>query len=98
MGKLHQVRCDGGGILPQGAHGTNPWHVRPPDKEGQQGKDRDDNLCDVLTQAYVDSEVSSEGVSRGISYCGTTLGALHVPPISVQGGSGSRGGGAAAPL
>ena len=42
--------------------------------------------------------MSGAGVSGGSSYCGTTMRELHVTPLLVQGGGGSREGRAVALL
>ena len=57
MGELHIVRCDGGRIRPQGAHGAITWHMRPLDKGGQQVRGREDHLCGVLPQGVPDGKV-----------------------------------------
>ena len=90
------MRYDGGIIVPQGAHGANLWHMCPSDEEVQQGRVREYHLCGVFTQGVAEGEVSGARVFGGSSSCGMTPRALHVPPLSVQGGGGSRGGGTSA--
>ena len=55
------MQCDGGIIVPQGAHGANTWHLRPPKKGYQRDRGRADHLCGVLPQVFADGEVSSPG-------------------------------------
>ena len=97
-GELHQVRCDGGRIISQGAHGANLWHLRPPDEGDRQGRGRYNHICGVLPQGVVGGEVSGTSVSDGSPWFGTAPRALHVPPLLVKGGGVTIGCRTAAPL
>ena len=58
---------DGGGIISQDAHGANPWHLRPPDEGGQQGRGMANLVYGVFPQGVAGGEVSGAGVSGGKS-------------------------------
>ena len=90
-GELHQVQYDGGGFIPQDTHGANPWHMLPPDKGGIGGRGRDKNIHGVITQGVSGGEVSSARVSSSIAQRRKITQALHVPPLLIQGGDGTKG-------
>ena len=58
----------------------------------------DDHIRGFFPQGVTGGEVSGARVSGGGTYRGKTLRVFHVPPLPIQGGGGSRGGGIAALL
>ena len=61
--EFHQVQCYGGVFIAQGAHGANPWYLRPPDEGGRQGRGRSDHIYGVLPQVVAGDCFSSVGES-----------------------------------
>ena len=61
------MRCDGVRIIYEGAHGVNPWHMRPPYEGGRQGRGIANHIYGVLPQCVKGGEVPSAEVSGGSS-------------------------------
>ena len=59
--------CDGGGIISQDAHGTNPCQLRLPEKGGRWVSGRAYHIRGFLTQGVAVGEVSGGGLFGGSS-------------------------------
>ena len=70
--------------------------MRPPDKGGRLGRGRSGHIFGVLPKGAIRGEMYGAKVPSGGARIGKTTRTLHVSPLQIQGGGGTRGDGAAA--